>query len=235
MVKPRIHKLCTINIIDMKKLNVTMLFLAWGLMGAISVHSQSVEFGFRYMPTLSDFSLKSSSGGTVQGKASYSFGAGAFLGINFSEAVGIQGEVIYSSLAQKYTDPDFEQNIQLRYVNVPILLSLNTSKTKAINLGIVGGPQFGFSVGSRLLTSGSSDKGAILAVKKNDFGLAYGAGLDIGLNPSHTVRLGLGYRGVYGLVDISDDSGTLVNESYYILDRTKVKTDAVYVGFSFLF
>jgi hypothetical protein len=116
-----------------------------------------------------------------------------------------------------------------------LLLSLNTSKSKAINLGIVGGPQFGFSVGSRLLTSGNNSKGAILAVRKNDFGIAYGGGLDIGLNPSHTFRLGLGYRGVYGLVDISEDAGTVVNESYYILDRTKLKTDAIYVGFSFLF
>lgn len=218
----------------MKKIKWFILSVLPGLFFSRG-NAQSVEFGFRYMPVISEFNLKTSSGSPVQGEDLYSFGAGAVLGIHFSDQVGIQAEAIYSSLAQKYAEPDFEQDIRLRYVHIPVLLSLNTSKTKSINLGIVGGPQIGINVGSRLLTSGQPQEGAILAVKKHDFGIAYGAGLDIGLNPSHTFRLGLGYRGVKGLVDISDGSGTSVNESYYILDRTKLKTGAVYLDFPLLF
>jgi len=51
---------------------------------------------------------------------------------------------------------------------------LNTRKSNAINLGLVGGPQLGISVGSRLLSTGNGNSGAILAVKKHDLGLAYG-------------------------------------------------------------
>lgn len=219
----------------MKNFKLIILFVAIAMTSMISMQAQSVELGFRYMPTFSSIKIVNSSGNSVKGEATYGFGAGGFLGINFSDYVGIQGEVIYSRLAQKFQEDDIEQDIQLRYVNIPILLALNTSKTKAINLGIVAGPQIGVSVGSRLLTKGTPEKGAILAVKKNDFGFAYGAGLDIGLNPSHTFRLGLGFRGVYGLVDISDNGDTQVSDSYYILDRTKIKTNSAYVGISFLF
>jgi len=72
-------------------------------------------------------------------------------------------------------------------------------------------------------------------VKKGDLGFAYGAGLDFGLDQENMVRLGLGFRGVYGLLDISDDSKTQTNDKYYVLDRTHIKTYAVYMGLSVLF
>ncbi|MBK5284842.1 MAG: PorT family protein, partial [Bacteroidia bacterium] len=61
------------------------------------------------------------------------------------------------------------------------------------------------------------------------------AGVDFGLNASQTFRLGLGFRGVYGLFDISDNSQTLADDSFYVLDRSHVKTYAGYIGFSLLF
>ena len=72
-------------------------------------------------------------------------------------------------------------------------------------------------------------------VKTGDIGFAYGAGVDFGLNPSQTFRLGLGFRGVYGLFDISDDSGSLSNDSFFVLEKTHVKTYSGYLGFSLLF
>jgi opacity protein-like surface antigen len=118
------------------------------------------------------------------------------------------------------------------------MLSLNSGKTKIINFNIVAGPQLGISVGSRLFTSGSNSTdstNAVLSVKKGDLGFAYGAGLDFAINEARTARLSLGYRGVFGLFDISDDSRSITTDSYYILDRTHLKTNAIYVGISILF
>ncbi len=200
--------------------------------------NKSVEFGFRLMPTYSSLSVQSSSGNTVSGEATLGFGMGAFLGFNFNQHVGVQGEVIYSSISQKSTINNAEQKINLRYVNIPLLLSLNTGKSKFINLNAVAGPQVGFKVGSSLTTSGTVDPNnpqPVLSVKKNDLGFAYGLGVDFGLNPSRSVRLSLGYRGVLGILDVSDNSKTATNNTYYILDRSHIKTNAIYAGLSILF
>jgi hypothetical protein len=122
-------------------------------------------------------------------------------------------------------------------VNIPILLSFNSDKTAKINFNVVAGPQIGISAGSSLFTSGTDTTvtgNALLAVRKGDLGLAYGAGIGYGLNKSNTVRLSIGFRGVYGLLDISDDSQSTNNNNYYILDKTHVKAYAGYLGISIL-
>jgi opacity protein-like surface antigen len=200
--------------------------------------AQRAEFGVRLMPTFTSFDLQTSSGGKVKGEATLGFGVGALLGFNFSRYIGVQGEVIYSAISQKYKEEDVERKVKLKYVNIPVLLSLNTGKTKIINLNVVAGPQLGISVGSRLFTSGNNSADsttAVLSVKKGDLGFAYGAGIDFAVNEARTARLSLGYRGVFGLFDISDDNRSLTTDSYYVLDRTHIKTNAIYVGISILF
>ncbi|MBK5283956.1 MAG: PorT family protein, partial [Bacteroidia bacterium] len=182
------------------------------LVPALKADAQKGELGLRFMPTFSSFEMKTSSGGTVSGGITLGYGFGAFGAFNFSEHVGIQLEAQYIAVSQKYKEVDVERQINLRYFNIPLLLSLNTGKTKPINLNLVVGPQLGLSVGSDIHVSGGGEGSettkAILSVKTSDVGFAYGAGLDFGLNPSQTFRLGLGFRGVYGLFDISDNSQT---------------------------
>ena len=200
--------------------------------------AQKGEIGMRVMPTFSSFDMQTSSGGTVSGEVTLGYGIGALLALNMTENVGIQAEVIYSSLSQKYKELDVERKVNLKYVNIPLLLSLNTGRTKMVNLNLVVGPQIGISVGSKIVISGanSSDTtSAVLSVKKGDLGLAYGGGLDFGLNPDRTFRVNFGYRGVMGLFDISDNSRSLTTDSYYILDRARVRSYSGYLGFSFLF
>ncbi|MCB0519063.1 MAG: porin family protein [Saprospiraceae bacterium] len=208
------------------------------IMCSATANAQRAEFGLRFMPTFSSFDVKTSSGGTVKGEAKFGFGFGGFLGFNFNKHVGIQGEVIYSTASQKYTELDVERKIKLKYVNIPLLVSLNTGKTNPVNLNIVAGPQMGISVGSSLKTSGGDGSplpNALLSVKKGDIGFAYGAGVDFGLNEERNIRLGLGYRGVLGLFDISDNNKNATGDSYYLLDRSHIKSNAAYIGLSILF
>ncbi|MBK9109116.1 MAG: PorT family protein [Saprospiraceae bacterium] len=222
------------GILNINKTSLIILLLAFSFIG----RSQSGEFGLRFMPSFSAFDFKSSTGGSITGEVRFSLGFGALLAVNFTEHVGLQGEIIYSSLSQKYKEVDREHNITLRYINIPLLLSLNTGKSEAVNFNLVVGPQIGINVGSKLLSTGGDGTNPttpVLSVKKGDLGFAYGAGIDFGISADNSLRLGLGFRGVIGLIDISDNSSNIVTNSYYILDRTHLKSYAGYIGVSFLF
>jgi hypothetical protein len=222
----------------MNKIKIIVIATVILLANITVISAQSVEFGARFMPTFSQFDVQTSTGGTVDGTVTLGYGGGIFLGYHFTNNVGIQAEVIYSSINQKYSELDIEQKVNLKYVNIPLLLLLETSPTKAVNLSVVAGPQIGISVGSsfdNLIVGDSVNLDPVLSVKKGDLGLAYGAGLDFGLDPANKIRLGLGFRGVYGLIDISDNNNAQETNSYYVIDKTKIKTYSVYLGLSILF
>lgn len=194
--------------------------------------------GIRFMPTTSNIKVQNSDGNSVDGEIVLSYGYGGLLGYNFTKHLGVQLEVLYSTLSQKYADHTLDRQIDINYVNVPLLLSLNVNRTNAFNLNVVVGPQLGVNVGSSVSTKGTANGNAntkaVLAVKENDFGIAYGGGVDFGLNAARTIRLDLGFRGVNGLVDVSDRSKTLETDSYYILQKKRTQTYSGYIGFTFL-
>lgn len=220
-------------------LNIVGIILVSGLNAqAQDAFDTKGEVGLRFMPTFTNLEFQTSDGGTVSGEATLGFGFGLMAGYNFSEHVGVQGELIYSSITQKYKDRDVERTFNAKYVNVPLLLSLNTGKSRMVNLNVVAGPQVGFNVGSGLTYSNVVDTNSsepVLSVKKGDVGFAYGAGVDVGLNPERTLRLSLGYRAVIGLLDISNNNTSTSTNSYYVLDRAYLKTKVAYIGASYLF
>jgi hypothetical protein len=195
-----------------------------------------VEFGFRFMPTISRFDMMTSDGNTVEGKGTLGLGFGTMLAVNFNEHAAIQGEIIYTSLNQKYTDNGMEHNIKVNYINIPLLFSLNTNKTRPVNLGIALGPQMGWNVGSSIETSGGDGQDtvqAVIALKSGDFGFAYGATLGFQLNTARTIRLDLGFRGVFGFKDISQKSED--PKTYNAFDHNTIRTNAGIIGFTFEF
>jgi hypothetical protein len=203
-----------------------------------NVNAQKGNFGVRFMPTFTSFNVKTADGNTLQGKVTMGFGAGVVIGRNFNKNVGLNLEIIYSTITQKFSEVNGNRKINLNYVNIPLLLSLNTGIYKRFNLNLSVGPQIGISVGSKMVTTGGDGSNvdqAILSIKKGDLGFAYGAGFDFSLNEENTLKLSLGYRGVYGVVDISNDNKTVTTGSYYLLDRTHLVTNSGYIGFTALF
>jgi hypothetical protein len=196
----------------------------------------AMYIGARFMPTVAQFEYNSEGNSTAEATAVVSYGWGGFIGFNFTDNVGLQGEVLYSPLAQRYKIADRVNDVRIDYVNIPVLLRLNTGYSKPVNLNFVIGPQFGYNVGSSVNTDDNGSTTTVntkIAVKSGDFGFAYGAGLDFSLG-GYT-SLGIGFRGVYGLVDISDNSHSTATDDYYVLDRTHVKTYSGYIGLSFGF
>lgn len=226
----------------MKKVFLSAVFIILSLCAANRVFSQDSSpssdgsgiFGVRFMPTITSLQY-SESQGVVETSFVLGYGAGILLGTNFNDNVGLQGEILYSQLAQMYKmNSDVEHKVKLNYVNVPLLLSLNTGISNPVNLNFVIGPQLGLNTGSSVEVSEGAEADtvhAVLAVKRGDIGFAYGIGIDFGTE----VKFSVGFRGVYGLVDISDQSNNITTNEYYILDRAHVRTYSGYAGISFLF
>jgi opacity protein-like surface antigen len=190
-----------------------------------------VYIGGRYMPTFSKFDIKTYDNGTAKTTMVLGHGGGGYIGTNFGPHAGLQLEVIYNELTQKYTYEDQESSVDLSYINVPLMLVLNTNSAKPVNFNITAGPQIAFNVGAKgdsYSSNGNDSLTAVVAVKPVDLGVAYGAGFDFKLGEA--VTLDLGFRGVHGLIDISDNSKTKATNEYLILDRTQIDTYAGYIG-----
>jgi len=194
------------------------------------------EFGIHYMPTFSALDLKANNNDIIRGSVSISQGFVVMLAVNLSKHVGIQGEVNYYQISQSFRDQDLTNKVKIKYLDIPLFISLNTNKEKMVNFNVVAGPQFGLNIGASIKSSGTGDPedlDAVVAVKKGDVGLAYGAGFGFALNRDHSVRLDIGYRGFYGLVDI--DADKTGDNSYNVIAKASRKTNAVYAGLTFLF
>jgi hypothetical protein len=201
--------------------------------------AQKEIFGIRYMPTISTIKVQNFQGDNLEGELMSGNGFGGFIGVNLNKHIGLQVEVIYSQLSQKYKDDNLDRRIDINYVNIPLLLSINTNRKRIVNLNGVIGPQWGINVGATLKTTGvpngNGNSTAILAVKKNDFGITYGLGLDFAITPPKTIRLDIGFRGVMGLMNVNNDTEKIDANSYYILQKATINSYSGYVGLTFLF
>jgi hypothetical protein len=199
---------------------------------------RKTEFGLRYFPTFSRLSFRTYDGQTVQGQVSMTHGYGVMLGHNFNRHVGLILEVNYNQISQRYKDRGLDRVVDIQYLNIPLMLSLNTDKTRIVNWNFHAGPQFGLNVGSSVRTEGGNNADtlkAVIAVKKGDVGLAYGTALEFALNPDHTFRIDVGFRGFFGLVDMSAKQTSNSPDTYNIMVRTARRTYSPFLGITFLF
>jgi hypothetical protein len=220
---------------------VTILFLtttsANAQMFPKHEYKKTFEFGVRFLPTISDFEMQTSEYNKVTGEIVVGYGFGAFISYNPFQFFGFQTELNYTSVSRKYTIGNLSRVVNLQYVSIPLLLSFNTNKNSAVNFNLVVGPQIGINTGSTIYTSGSDpvyNGIPIISIKKGDLGLAYGLGFDFGLNDLKTVRFGLGFRGVLGLFNVSNNYELPGVNSFYIIKNSTVHTYTAYVGFSIL-
>lgn len=107
---------------------------------------------------------------------------GLFSEIDFSQKFGVQPEVLYSqvntkrssgfnSIYSNIAEPGATEDIQLKYLSIPILLRYNLGKFVTLNLG----PQFSVLVddNENMLRNGEN------AFKRGDFSMVGGVGLNL--------------------------------------------------------
>jgi hypothetical protein len=211
----------------------------WAQGDMVQMTTRRVELGFRIMPTISNFEMTAYEGGTIAGQATFGYGAGGLLAINFSEHHGIQTEVLYNDLSQRYKSRDMDRTLKVQYLNVPLLYSLSTGKSNYVNLNLLVGPQVGLTLGSNVSVDnedgGPDTLTAVIDIRNNDFGVAYGLGLSFSLNEMRSIRLDIGYRGVYGLINIARNRNEPEAGSYYAFDEAHVRTNSIFAGLTLCF
>ena len=142
-----------------------------------SAFSQSFGFGLKGGANLTKISGKS-----FNEEYELGYQLGIFSEIDFSKTLGIQPELLYSQVNTKRTsgfntiynnlaEPNATNDIQLKYLSIPVLLRYNVGKILTLNVG----PQFSILVddNENLLANGQN------AFKKGDFSMVGGIGLNI--------------------------------------------------------
>lgn len=148
------------------------------------------------------------------------------LGYNFSESLGIMGEIQYSLQGQKYEGKqsfggntyEVKRDIDLRYLNIPLFFKFS-SGDKLVRFRFLVGPQLGILLdatqeytrsGEKIGTKVYNNDGELFTTDANDikdrfdkydFGFAGDVGADF--HVSDVLCLTAGLRGNYGFRDIN--------------------------------
>jgi hypothetical protein len=191
------------------------------------------HFGVRYQPFLSKMNFISQTNSRIIPDETINQGWGASLNYYGSNYFAIHVEIINQRQKFSFRDAGFQNTVDLNYVNMPILASLNSNYGRAINVNVAAGPYLGFNTNVQTTTNGQANgKGTpILIANPLDFGAAYGAGLDFAFGTGSWLHLNLGYRGTLGFTNIKDSNIILDETQYSIIGKNaRNRTNGLYVG-----
>tara|TARA_B110001450_G_scaffold129580_1_gene121850 strand:+ start:786 stop:1322 length:537 start_codon:yes stop_codon:yes gene_type:complete len=125
------------------------------------------------------------------------FSGGFFAGINFSDKLGIQGDLLYSVQGAEIE----KEKIDLNYVNVPIVLKYYLF----MGLNLQAGPQFGFLIDDNVKELFSNN----IESKSFDTSGIVGIGYDLPLGFRIEGRYNFGFTDVIDGVDGKNNVITL--------------------------
>jgi len=177
----------------------TILALVLTVASVASVVAQGIGFGIKAGANIANTDI-SSDFGSLNTKSKFGFHAGAFATIMFSDKLGIQPELLYSSQGSEYDEPSFTGELNMSYLNIPVLLRYNLNEMFSLHVG----PQFGF------LTKAEEDLNGTVSDIKDDFkgsDISAAFGLDVDL----PMKLGFGARYVLGLSNVLEDGSSFGN------------------------
>lgn len=192
----------------MKKITLLAIF---SIISIVGLHAQGVGFGVKAGVNFANQNFEAD-GYSVSPDGKTGFHFGAFASLMFSDKLGLQPEILYSTKGSKLdlgAAGSYEN--KLSYLEIPVLLRFQPIEI----LSLHAGPQFG------ILSSAEADDEDIKdSLKGSDLSLAVGG----------QVELPLGFVGgaryVLGLSDINDDSTSDV--------ETKNRTFQLFVGWKFM-
>ena len=171
----------------MNKVKVLLIALVISVSGI----SQSIDLGVKAGVNFSSINYDNVASSSITG-----FQAGVFAGIKFSDKLGIQADLLYSKQGAELT----LEEIDLSYVNVPIILKYYVFQGLNIQLG----PQFGFVISDNIkeILAGQVD------AKSADVSGVVGLGYDLPLGLRVDARYNFGFSNV--IEGIEGDSSNKV-------------------------
>lgn len=172
----------------MKKISLLTLLV----MAGFAINAQMVDFGLKGGLNLSSWSNNNSSVG-YQNRAG--FHAGLLARVHAGPNIAVQPEIVYSSQGTKYTLDNQEHNLQMNYVNIPVMVQAKVGG----GLYAQAGPQLGFLIGTEdKVNNVETGFFSTNDFKKTDVALGFGLGY-AGVSP-----IGVDARYNLGLTNINN-------------------------------
>lgn len=174
------------------------IFIAVGLVTicTASMLAQGLGFGIKAGANISNTNITSDQY-SLDTKSKFGFHGGVFVTFMFSEKLGIQPELLYSTQGSEYDESTFDGKLTLDYILVPVLLRYNINEMFSIHAG----PQFGFLAKAEEEIDGDTED------IKDDFKGSDIAGA-FGLEVDLPAKIGFGARYVLGLSNALADDGS---------------------------
>ncbi|GAC1486101.1 MAG: porin family protein [Flavisolibacter sp.] len=219
----------------MKKISLFFLALSAGVAMRAQHHQLTTEmtvaprFGVKAGVNLAEFkeSGTSSTGSLDNVQNRTSFHAGLLYNLPLASMFRLQPELYYSGQGSKLsstytqlgTTTTNTADMKLNYINLPVLLQLQTVNGFYVELG----PQLGYLTSAKLVPTNGSEQDVKNQLRKTDFSAAGGIGY------LSRVGLGIDARYVYGFRNIynSDYSGNA--------GRPEIKNRVIQIGLIYQF
>ena len=187
----------------MKKVKLALIFLS--LIAFKTSHSQSLEVGLQGMYNTCGVVNPNTYGslaGDYQTKYSSEYGIlGTF---KFNKVIGVQLEINSSGEGYSTIKSDhfpYTRDVDLNYVQVPLMLKVNTGGSIARYYAMAG-VQFGFLSSAKYsIDSAAYSDATTKRYNSSDFSVVIAMGLEINFIPKLYANLGI--RGNYGLTDLN--------------------------------
>lgn len=205
------------KVFSLATVTVLSLFLAFQPLDA-----QGVGIGFEAGLNVSDLSVDSDGNGT-EFDAETGFRAGGVLRYDFAPVIGIQTGASYSQKGAAFeNDGGTSQDIELEYLEVPLLLQLNIPTGPApVNPRLFAGGTVNIEIACNSTQADEESECSVAQVagqdfepKSTDVGFLFGAGLDFPAGPGAlTVDLRFDL-GLSDINDVADNPNDLKNRNF---------------------
>ncbi len=157
----------------------------------------------------------------------------------FSRFFSVQSGLQYQSINFKL-GPDRQSlsAIQLEKIVVPLIFSFNSDLCKKVNFSLFSGPVLGATISSSINSLSVEEISrdttiTVVSVKNPDFGIMYGAAMEISIDKLQVVKLLIGGRGTYGISDIYKEVNSQSNHLNIIPENSTIKTFGGFIGLKF--
>ncbi|MFW6089565.1 MAG: porin family protein [Gemmatimonadota bacterium] len=170
---------------------------AFGLVGAQQAEAQQNMVGVK-----GGFIAAELSGDFADVESRTGFGFGGFLQVMVAPNFSIQPEALYLSKGTSEEGGDGE--VKVNYLQVPVLVQYHLP-TPGVSPRLFAGPSIAFETGCDFEEDGvsASCEDELISMKSADFGLVFGAGVDI---PAGGVVVTFDGRYDMGVTNLSDEA-----------------------------
>ena len=115
----------------------------------------------------------------VSAKSQIGLTAGGFIGWRIAGPIHLDVEGLVTTKGAKYDFDDFENQLQLTYLEVPVLARVGVFRAGGLTGFVSGGPSFAFKM-KEVQKEGGDEIPVNDEVKSTDLGIAFGGGVSIG-------------------------------------------------------